>query len=64
MKVNIEQDEIITKHAYAIADKQAQTINDYCKLYIRVCPVWMPERLYRFILGKVLVLARFQKPNK
>jgi hypothetical protein len=64
MKVNLEQDEIIAKHAYLIADKQAQTINSYCKLYIKTKPWWLPEVLYKWVIGKVLVLAHFKKPTR
>ena len=63
MRVNLEQDDLIAKHAYMLADKQAQTINEYCKLYIKERPWWMPESMYKWIIGKVLVLASFKKPS-
>ena len=64
MNINLKQDDVIAKHAYMMADKQAQTINNYCKLYIKERPKWLPDFLYKWIIGKVLVLAMFQKPNK
>ena len=62
MKANLDTDEVLAKHAYMIADKQAQTINEYCKLYIRERPKWLPEFIYKWVLKQVLVLAYFKKP--
>ena len=47
--------------AYKIAAEYAKLREDYVLLYIKKRPKWLPEIIYRWILGKVLVLANFRK---
>ena len=51
---------IIEKYAYAMANKQCEIIDGYCKLYIKKKPKYLPEFVYKYILKKVVVLANFE----
>jgi hypothetical protein len=47
--------------AYAIATREAELRDHYVLLYVKKCPKWLPQLFYRWILGKVLVLAEFRR---
>ena len=53
--------ETLEKYAYAVADKQAELIDQYCRMYIKKKPKYIPEFVYRFVLGKFIVIAYFNK---
>ena len=61
MKAFLETNEVLEKHAEMIAGNQARTIDGYVRLYLKKKPWWLPSKLYRFLLSKVLVLAYFKK---
>lgn len=60
MKVLVETDDILQKHAEMIAGNQAKTIDGYVRLYVKKKPWYLPNKVYLYILSKVLVLAFFK----
>jgi len=63
MEALMETSEVLSKHAELVATNRAKIIDGYCQLYIKKCPKWLPPALYKFILGKVVVLAFFRETH-
>jgi len=61
MKATLETSEVIAKHAEMIASNKAKVVDGYVQLYLKKKPWWLPSKLYRWILSKVLVLAYFRE---
>lgn len=40
--------------------EQMRLLNDYVLLHIKARPWYIPEPLYRWLLGKLVVLSRFK----
>ena len=54
----------LMQHAEMVAGERAKIIDGYVQAYIKKCPKWMPKKLYRFIIRKVLVIAFFKDAQK
>jgi hypothetical protein len=65
MKLTKEQkfytEESINKYSYMVAKKEVEAIDEYFILHVKERPWWMPNKVYEWILGRLLVLNRFQK---
>lgn len=61
MKALMETDDILGKHADAIAFARAKLIDGYCQIYIKKKPWFVPKFLYRWIIKKTVVLAFFKE---
>ena len=53
-------DHFVDSVAYMVAGMEAKLLNDYCLLYIKQRPWWLPEIVYRWMLKRILVLAHFK----
>jgi hypothetical protein len=52
-------DHLVYSIAYMVADLEARMRDEYCLMYIKQRPWWIPDVLYRWILRQVLCLAIF-----
>ncbi len=52
--------DMIDSIAYMIAAEEAKITDEFILLHVKKRPWWMPERLYRFIIRQVLVMAKFK----
>jgi len=53
--------DFVDAYAYMIAGKEMEMRESYILLHIKAKPWWLPERLYKWILSKVLNLNEFKK---
>jgi hypothetical protein len=50
----------IAERIYAKSKLQMKTTEGFIELHIRPKPRWMPTRIHRWILGKIIYLAEFR----
>jgi len=55
-------DHLVDSVAYMVAGLEARMRNEYCVMYIRQRPRWIPDVLYRWVWSQVLCLAIFRGP--
>lgn len=60
-ETNPRHSDMVDAFAYAIAAQEARIHDGYVLLYVRAKPRWLPELVYRWLLGKLLVLANFKR---
>ena len=54
-------DHLVDSVAYMVAGLEARMRNEYCLMYIKRRPSWLPDVLYRWVLRQVLCLAIFHR---
>jgi len=52
--------DMVDSFAFMVATQMAKIQNDYFLLHIKQKPKWLPNFIYRWIIGKVIVLNNFK----
>jgi hypothetical protein len=54
-------DDLVDSFAYMIAGMEAELIDRYCLMHVKQRPWWLPDFMYKWLLGQLLVLSYFKK---
>lgn len=53
-------EDLMDSMAYMVATMEAKMRDEYCCMYINPRPWWIPNSIFKWILGKVLAMANFR----
>jgi hypothetical protein len=59
METNPQHSDFVDAYAYMVASQEAKLLDDYVLLHLAK-PRWMPEFLFKWLVGKFVVLNRFK----